>query len=97
MRFAITVFHLNISSRIFENVTGKWTFSSNSFFFGQIFKVAIIKTKSATIAVFLFSSFLPPRSFFFSFPFPSLAWFWNWSRPQNLSFDAFHSNHRKFR
>ena len=64
MRFAITVFHLNISSRIYENITGKWTFSSNSFFFGQIFKVAIIKTKSATIAVFLFSSFLPPRSFF---------------------------------
>ena len=58
-------------------------------FFGQISKVAIIKTKSATIAVFLFSSFLPPRSLFFSFPFTSLAWFWSLSRPQNLSFDPF--------
>ena len=38
---------------------------------------------------FLVSSFLPPRSFFFSFPFPSLVWFWNWSRTKNLPFDAF--------
>ena len=33
MRFAITIFHLNISSRIFENATGKWSFSSNTFIF----------------------------------------------------------------
>ena len=54
-----------------------------------ISKVAIIKTKSATVSFFLFSSFLPPRSFFFSFPFPSLEWFWSWSRTKNLPFDAF--------
>ena len=53
MRFAITVFHLNISSRIFEIVTGKWIFFVQKFFFSsQISKVAIIKTKSATIAIF---------------------------------------------
>jgi len=72
MRFAITVFKKKINKKKKKKVTGKWTFSSNSFFFGQISKVAT-KTKSATIAVFLFSSFLPPLSFFFSFPFPSLA------------------------
>ena len=33
--------------------------------------------KSATIAFFLFSSFPSPRSFFFSFPFSSLLWFWS--------------------
>ena len=72
MRFAITVFHLNISSRIFEKVTGKWTFSSNSFFCRQISKVAT-KTKSATIGVFLFSSFLPHLSLFLlSFSFVSV-------------------------
>ena len=42
---------------------------------------------------FLFSfvvfSFLLPRSFFFSFPFPLLVWFWRLSGPRNLSFDAF--------
>lgn len=35
-----------------------------------ISKVAITKTKSATIAFFLFSSFPSPCSFFCSFPFP---------------------------
>ena len=34
-----------------------------------ISKAAVIKTKSATIAFFLFSSFLPPGSFFFPFFF----------------------------
>ena len=47
-----------------KKVTPKYTFRQNSFFRP---KVAIIKTKSATIAFFLFSSFLPPRCFFFSF------------------------------
>ena len=35
----------------------------------EISKIAIRKTKSASIAFFLFSPFLSPRSFFFSFPF----------------------------
>ena len=56
---------------------------------GLFRSVAIIKTKSATTSFFLFSSFLPPRSFFSSFPFPSLEWFWSWSRTKNLPFDAF--------
>ena len=43
---------------------------SNSFMRPKIFsKVANKKTKSTTIAFFLFSSFLSSRSFFFSFPF----------------------------
>ena len=56
-----------ISNRNFENVTAKWTFFVQKFFWH---KVVIIKTKSATIAFFLFSSFPSPHSFFFSFPFP---------------------------
>ena len=47
-----------------KKVTPKYTLRQNSFFRP---KVAIKKTKSATIAFFLFSSFLPPRCFFFSF------------------------------
>ena len=55
---------------IFESVTAKRTFCVKQFFFRAktIFKGAITKTKSSTIAFFLFSSFLPSR--FFSFPFP---------------------------
>ena len=48
-------------------------FLSNSFFFS---KIAMIESKSATIAFFLFSSFLPPRSFFLfllSFSFVSVS------------------------
>ena len=48
-------------------------FPSNSFS-----KVAIIKTKDATFAFFL-SSFRSPRSFLFSFTFPSLLGFWSFS------------------
>ena len=53
-----------------------------------ISKVAIIKTKGATIAFFS-SSFPSPRSFFFCFPFPSLIWFWSFSGLRNMPFDAF--------
>ena len=74
--------------QIFENVIGKWIFCAS--------KVAIMKTKSATIAFyFVFSSFLLPRSFFFSFPFPFLLWFWRLSGPRNLSFEAFSLNWRQ--
>ena len=63
-----------MSSQSFENVTAKWTFFVQQlFFFGAktISKVAIIKTKSACNRCFFpFFSFLPPRSFLFSFPFP---------------------------
>ena len=45
--------------------------------------------KSATIAFFLFSSFPSPRSFFFSFPFSSLLWFWSFLGLTNLPCDAF--------
>ena len=51
----------SISTRIFDNVIANWTFCVEQFFF--ISKVAIIKTKSVTIAFFLvlalsFSPFL---------------------------------------
>ena len=65
-------------------------FASNSNFRPKIIsKVAIIKTKSKTIAFFFFSSFPSPRSFFFSFPFPSLVWFWSFSGLRNMPFGAF--------
>ena len=53
--------------------------------------LAITKTKrlSTTTAFFLFSSFLPPYSFFFSVTFPLLVQFWSLSGPKNLPFDTF--------
>ena len=65
-------------------------FTSNSFFRPKT-KVAIIKTKSATIAFFFFASFPSPHSFFFfllSFCF-SLLWFWSFLGSRNVPFDAF--------
>ena len=63
-----------ISSRIVENVTPNKPFASNSFYWPTtISRVVILKTKNTTIAFFPFPSFLPPRSFFFSFPFPLLV------------------------
>ena len=76
-----------MSSRIFENVTAKWTFCVQQFFFS---KIAIIEARSATIA--FFSSppfFLLALSFFFSFPFPSLVWVRSLSGPRNPPFNAF--------
>ena len=58
----------------FENITAKWTFNVQQLFFGQkLSKVANIKTKSAAIAFFLYSSFPSPCSFFFSFAFSSVT------------------------
>ena len=37
----------------------------------------------------LLKSFPSPRSFFFSFPFLSLLWFWSFSGLRNMPFDAF--------
>ena len=90
----LLILQIKSSSRIFENVTAKWTFCVQQFFFRPktISNVAITNTNSAIIAFFLFSSFLPPRSFFFFFPFPSLMWFWSLSSPRNLPFDAFSLN-----
>ena len=68
-------------------------FGSNSFFRPKIIsKVPTIKTKCATIVFFsllLLSFSSLPRSFFFSFPFISLLWFWSFSGLKNLPFDAF--------
>ena len=47
--------HDCISSRIFDNVVAKWTFCIEQLFSA---KVAIIKTKSATIAFFSSPPFL---------------------------------------
>ena len=63
------------------------SFASNNFFGQKLSKVANIKTKSATIAFFLFSSFPSARSFFFSFPL--LMWFWSFSCLRNQPCDAF--------
>jgi len=50
-----------MSSWGFENVIAKWTFLRPTVFFGQKLspnEVAIIKTRSATIAFFYYQSFL---------------------------------------
>ena len=58
-------------SRIFENVIAKWTFYVGQCFLAKNSKVAIIKTKSATIAFFfvLFLSFSSLLLFLLSFFF----------------------------
>ena len=69
-------------------------FVPNNFFRPRtICKVAIIKTTSA-ILLFFFSSFLPPCFFLFSFPFPSLVWFWILSK-QTCLLTPFHSKLRQ--
>ena len=72
-----------ISCRMFENVIAKWTFLCPT-----VFKAAIIKSKSTTIAFSLFllsssSLCLSPPSFSFVSVICSL------SRPKNLPSDAF--------
>ena len=75
------------SNRIFENVTAKWTFCVQQFCFS---KIAIIETKTATIASFSSPPFfLLALSFFFSFPFPSLVWVRSLTGPRNPLFNAF--------
>ena len=86
-----------MSSRIFENVTAKFTFLRPAVFFPPVSNVAIIiKIKSATRCFFLFSSFLHPCSFFFSLPFPSLRWFWSLLGPKNCLLTPFNSDDCKF-
>ena len=58
--------------------------ASNSYFRAKtISKVAIIKTKSATIAFFSLPPFLFLTLSFFP-PFPSLLWFWSFSALRNI-------------
>ena len=73
-------------ARFLKTLPPNGPFVSNSFFP----KIAIIETKSATIA--FFSSppfFLLALSFFFSFPFLSLVWVRSLSGPRNPPFNAF--------
>ena len=86
-----------LSNRIFENVTAKWTFCVQKFVFGQKLSPSNhYKAKSVTIAFFSSPPFFFP-ALLFSFPFPSLVWFWSQSGPRNLPYDAFYSNDGKFR
>ena len=52
------------------------------------------KNQECSHCFFLFLSFLPPRSFFFSFPFPSLLCLWSLSGARNLPY--FHSRTADF-
>ena len=67
-----------------------------NFFFVQKLQSGHYKNQECSHCFFLFLSFLPPRSFFFSFPkFPSFLWFWSLWGLKNLSY--FHSNDCRFR
>ena len=70
---------------------------SNSFFRPKTLQSSHYKPKSATIAFFLFSSFRPPSSFFFSFPFLSILWFSRFLAQEACLLTLFHSHHCKFR
>ena len=58
-------------------------------------KVAITNSKSVAIAFFLFSSFLPPSSFFFSVPL--LRFLKLLGSQETCLLTPFHSNDCKFR
>ena len=62
---------------------------SNSYFLA---KTSPISQVTADLFFFLFSSLLPPRSFFFSYPFPSLVWFSRLWGPKTWLLSVFHSN-----
>ena len=51
-------------------------------FFGQS---SLYKNHECSHCFFLFLSFLPARSFFFSFPFPSLLWFWAYRAQKTIT------------
>ena len=70
---------------------------SNSFFRPKALQSSHYKPKSATIAFLLFSSFRPPSSFFFSFPFLSILWFSRFLAQEACLLTLFHSHHWKFR
>ena len=57
--------------------------SASNSYFRAISKVAIIKTKSATIAFFSLPPFLFLTLSFFP-PFPSILWFWSFSALRNV-------------
>ena len=88
-----------ISSRIIEKVTAKTTFGVQQFIYGQKnLQSSYYKTKSAAIAFFSLLLLSSPLSFFFSFPFPSLVWFWSLYRAQETCLlRPFHSKGGKFR
>ena len=64
---------------MFENFTGKWTFSVQQFFWGQqtISKVAITKTKSATIAFSFFHLFFSFVTVILELIVPKKPAFWH--------------------
>ena len=92
----INIQYCNINlAGFFKKVIAKWTFCVQQFFSA---KVAITNSKGVAIAFFLFFSFLPPSSFFFSVPFPSLLWFLELLGSQETCLlTPFHSNDCKFR
>ena len=62
-------------NRIFQSFTAKWTFlrPTVQFFLAKNYLLSShYENQECDHCFFLFLSFLPPRSFFFSFPFPSL-------------------------
>ena len=81
-------FILYISCRILENVTAKWACLRPTvlFSFQPNFQSSHFKNQDCSHWFFLLFSFLPPRSFFFSFSFPSLVCFWSLSGPKSLPF-----------
>ena len=85
--FGINAAHFpESSSRIFENVAAKWTFSVQQFFSAKNYlQSSHYKNYESNHCFFLFSLFVPPRSFFFSFPFLRQVGFKKSTRYTNIS------------
>ena len=79
-----------ISSQILDIIITKWTFCIKQFFSAKNYlQSSYYKKRVQPLLFFFISSFPSPHSFFLSFPFPSLLWFWSFSGLRNMPFDAF--------
>ena len=82
-----------VCSRIFENVTGKLTFSVQHSFSAKNSKEAIIKTKRVTIAFFFFPPFFHLAFSSYAVLFLRYCDFEAYRAQKTCLLTPFHSNH----